>query len=359
MSGLPTKNVLLVGYGAVGAIYSLILTRSGCARVTAVARGNFDAVQRSGMHIKSRKYGDIHAWRPTRLCRSVADAIDEQYDYVVVCTKALPEVLPTSKLLAPLLSKVSYEHPQPAYVLLQNGLGVERDLYEAAKDASNSEGAKPRIISTAVWIGTNLISENEVEHNDFDRVTIGVYKPSDDLSDTSMPPEDARLLEDFGGMLRAGGTEVTIVPEIQSIKFRKNFWNLAFSSIATLTRHPLPAVFRDRSIDERVTPAIRGILLETLAVGRALGFSPSALPDSIVEDTIEPTRRIHARADSTHKASMLLDLENGRPLEVEVIVGEVVRNARRLGVDIPRIETLYALLTILQGQLLANVNDRR
>ncbi|PAV17691.1 hypothetical protein PNOK_0617700 [Pyrrhoderma noxium] len=81
------KDVLLVGFGAVGVIYSLVLKRSGKARVTVVARSNFEAVERDGIHIKSEKYGEIPNWRPDRLCRSLDEALDKPYSYVLVATK--------------------------------------------------------------------------------------------------------------------------------------------------------------------------------------------------------------------------------------------------------------------------------
>lgn len=48
--------------------------------------------------------------------------------------------------------------------------------------------------------------------------------------------EETALLQDLGVILSTGGTTLTIVPEIQRIKFQKNFWNVAFSSLATLTK---------------------------------------------------------------------------------------------------------------------------
>jgi len=44
------------------------------------------------------------------------------------------------------------------------------------------------------------------------------------------------LLQELGTVLSTGGTTLTIVPEIHRIKFQKNFWNVAFSSLATLTK---------------------------------------------------------------------------------------------------------------------------
>ena len=149
--------------------------------------------------------------------------------------------------------------------------------------------------------------------------------------------------------------------------------NLAFSSIATTTRYPVRAIFADPAIEAELTPIIRAVMLEALSVGRAIGFDEDALPSSIIDDTIENTARIHRREDAWHKASMLLDAELGKPLEVEVIVGWLLKKAKELGVDTPvsnlvlnigtgflrrlvqRIEMLYGLLTIMQGQILHNL----
>ena len=103
--------------------------------------------------------------RTSSVCKSVAEAADTQYSYVMVATKAIPELIQTSKILEPLHS-LDYvtRFSQPTYVLLQNGLNVEVDLYNSLKTLGRSE---PNIISTAVWIATNLLAPNVVEHSDF------------------------------------------------------------------------------------------------------------------------------------------------------------------------------------------------
>ena len=63
------------------------------------------------------------------VCKSVAEAADIQYSYVVVATKAVPDLIQTYKILEPLLSQdYVVRFSQPTYVLLQNGLNVEVDL---------------------------------------------------------------------------------------------------------------------------------------------------------------------------------------------------------------------------------------
>ncbi|KII92998.1 hypothetical protein PLICRDRAFT_35165 [Plicaturopsis crispa FD-325 SS-3] len=363
------KDVLVVGLGAVGSIYSLILKRSGLARVTAVARSNYDSVNTTGLHFKSRKYGDIPGWKPDRLVKSVAEAADREYAFVVVTTKAIPEVSTTAALLSPFLAPpYTKTYKQPTYVLFQNGLNVEKDLQAALEGLDQDE--LPRIISASLFIHTNVLAGNVVDHSDFDRVSMGIYRKGDYTTESNSPTE-AYVLSAFGELLETGGTTVTIVPEIQRIKFVKNAYNISVSSLATLTGYTPHALYRappgegasydpyvspatKQLVEEYTIPVVRAVLHEFLALGRAVGFpdSPDGFPSSIVESTMVKSRELHAAPESTHVPSMLLDVRKGRPIEVEVIVGEVVRLAKEKGVAVPRIEMVYALLLVVQNQTL-------
>ncbi|KAG0701845.1 ketopantoate reductase PanE/ApbA-domain-containing protein [Suillus ampliporus] len=371
---MPTKDVLLIGLGAVGTIYAYILQNSKLARVTAVARSNYDAVNTKGMHIRSKKYGTHESWKPYRLVSSVAEAADRPYSYVVLTTKAITDVTTTPRVLEPLLSHpYSEKYPQPTYVLLQNGLGVERDLYYSAK-ALNQGG--PKIISTLVWIAANLVEKNVVDHNDFDHLTIGMYRHGDHLK-TTQSPEEYGILADFGTMLEAGGSEMTIVTEIQRKKFAKTMWNITFSSFSTLTGSSPAAMFRPPPeegqsyspyiapqtatvVERNIVPVLRAILQEMINLGRALGYADNedGLPSSLVDSTILRTAEIHRDPAHITLPSMLLDAQNALPIEVEVIFGEVVRMAKEMGVHVPRIETLYALLAVIQNQTLGGFRQR-
>jgi 2-dehydropantoate 2-reductase len=107
------------------------------------------------------------------VCKSVADAADRQYAYVVVTTKAIPELTKTSQILSPLLAKDYIgKFEQPNYVLMQNGLNVEVDLHNTLTQLQlqGEIREKPSIITSALWIATNLKAPNVVEHNEFVRV---------------------------------------------------------------------------------------------------------------------------------------------------------------------------------------------
>ena len=67
-----------------------------------------------------------------------------------------------------------------------------------------------------------------------DRVILGIYRHGDRTT-TVNSQEESSLLQDFGNILESGGSTIIISPEIQRVKFSKNFWNVAFSASATLT----------------------------------------------------------------------------------------------------------------------------
>ncbi|OJT11076.1 hypothetical protein TRAPUB_12405 [Trametes pubescens] len=391
------KDVLLIGFGAVGAAYSFVLKQGGRTRLTVVARSNYDAVNAKGLDFKSRKYGEHLGWRPHRLFPTIEKALDRPYEYVVLATKAVPEIRRNPDLLRPLLSApYSDTHPQPTYVLLQNGLNVEVDLYAALQALRPAE--EPRIISTAVWIGAVAVSGDTVEHGNFDRVRLGIYRPS--TTDTSTTPEQAAALADFTALLAEGGSEAITVPEIQRIKFSKNLWNGVFGASAALSRASLRAFFRPphleptrtadptpspsealaettrEVLEAQTNPSVRAtraiphaspsigaytipFLHDTLSEVYALGtvlFPPAGdapgLEADLVEQTLARTAALHAVPDSVHLPSMLVDAYAERPMEVEHVVGEVVRMARKAGVSVPRMETLYGLLLVNQNQYL-------
>ncbi|KAJ8521492.1 hypothetical protein ONZ45_g1799 [Pleurotus djamor] len=334
-----------------GSLDSLIFKRSGLARVTVVARSNYSIVQEQGINFDSKKYGEVRGWKPDRLFNSVADAADTAYDYVVLTTKAIPELKRTPEILQPFFEAGFADvHPQPTYVILQNGLNIEKDLYNALVKLDKGE---PSIIGTALYVGTSMTASNVVEHSDFDRLSLGVYRHGNHTT-TQNTEEEATVLSNLGSILEAGGTTVTIVPEIQRVKFLKNFRNVGFAATPTLTGYTLPSLFRDPPspgdqystylhpmtsdlIRKHTWPEIKAVMQELLTLGRAIGFSDPAdgFTSSNVDIIFEDVARTHAAPDRSHIPSMLLDAYKGLPLEVEVIVGEVVRMAEESKVDIP------------------------
>ena len=111
--------------------------------------------------------------------------------------------------------------------------------------------------------------------------------------------------------------------------------NVAFNPISALTRATVVQMVRD----PEVSVLVRSIMAEAQSVAAKLGF---ALPVTIDQ------RMAGAEKVGAHKTSMLQDLEAGRPLEIEAIVGAVVELGERLSVPMPHTRSVYACTKLLE-----------
>ncbi len=109
---------------------------------------------------------------------------------------------------------------------------------------------------------------------------------------------------------------------------------MAFNPISALTRGTLEELARDPDVSR----VVRALMAETEAVAGRLGIELSISIDQ---------RMAGAEKVGAHKTSMLQDLEAGRPLELEAIVGAVVELGERLGVPTPATRTVYACAKLL------------
>lgn len=96
---------------------------------------------------------------------------------------------------------------------------------------------------------------------------------------------------------------------------------------------------------------VKSVMIELSKVAKAAGYS---IPDETIEEHLDrPRERLKSGGK---EPSMLTDVRENRPLEVEAILGNTVRIARRLQVDTPRLDLIYALA---QGLSFSIVRDDR
>jgi 2-dehydropantoate 2-reductase len=117
-------------------------------------------------------------------------------------------------------------------------------------------------------------------------------------------------------------------------RLRREIWvkllgNAAFNPISALTGATLVQMARD----PETSALVRNIMGEVEAVANKLGME---LPVSIDQ------RIAGAEKIGEHKTSMLQDLEAGRPLELEAIVGAVIETGEHVGVTMPHARAVYA-----------------
>jgi len=298
-------KVLVVGTGAIGGLYGGKLSQGG-AHVSVVARSDYDAVLRSGYEIES-VWGDFQ-FMPERVFQSLAACKGQDFDLIVVATKALPEHHLWSDL------KSVFSNPS-AILILQNGIFVESAYCEAFPDVE--------ILSGLAFVCAYKKGPAHVQHVDYGRLTLGHFSG----------PKSAiltQLLEIF----EAAEVPTQGVEAIQKYRWIKLIWNAAFNPLSVRQGGmTTQAILADSILENRC----RLIMNEVLLLAHEDGYE---LASDLVEKNIRDTRLM-----KPYKTSMLLDFERGHPLEIEAILGNAIRFAALKNVPVPNIKELYDEVT--------------
>jgi 2-dehydropantoate 2-reductase len=314
---------LIAGAGAIGAYIGARMAQAGFD-VTLFARGpHLRAMQEHGVRIKSSE-GDFVA-RPT-----IASSLEEvgPVDVVFLGVKAhgLPQLAP---LLQPVLG------PDTTVVSTQNGIpwwyfqgfggeweGLRLERVDPGGVISSALEAK-RVVGSIIYFATEIAAPGVIHHTEGNRITLG--EPDGTRSDR------IRVLAES---LIASGFRCPITARIRQEIWVKVLGNASFNPVSALTRATLVQIARDPG----TSSVIRSIMQEVEAVSHKLGME---LPVSIDQ------RIAGAEKVGEHKTSMLQDLEAGRPMELEALVGAVVELGERVGLAMIATRTVYNCTKLL------------
>ena len=156
------------------------------------------------------------------MVRTIEEAADRHYSYVICAFKAIPEVITTPALLAPLLARLdSSPQDQPTtFVLLQNGIGIEDDLQAALANID----APSVVISGCCWVDTTLVDGGKkiVQHGN-ERLVLGYHRAP--KGSTGFDEETSkRSLDNLCDLFRAAGGNVEAAPDVDIARWRKVLW---------------------------------------------------------------------------------------------------------------------------------------
>src|SRR5216684_4359118 len=313
-------NFAIAGAGAIGAYIGAKMAGAGMD-VTLFARGpHCRAMQEHGVRVESPE-GDFGV-RPR-----VVDSLDAAgpVDAVFLGVKAhgLPAIAPH---LVPLF------HESTVVVSMQNGIpwwyfsGAER-LESVDPGGVAAAAIEPRrVIGSIVYLSTEIVQPGVIRHTEGNRITIG--EPDGERS------ERARAI---AAALVEGGLRAPISTHIRQEIWVKLLGNIAFNPISALTGATLAVIARD----PEARGLVRKMMEETEEVTRKLSIE---MPITIDQ------RIAGAEKVGEHKTSMLQDLEAGRPLELDAIVGAAVELGERLGVNMPYTRAVYTCTRLLEKQ---------
>ena len=313
-------KVAIYGAGAIGGFLAVKLAQAG-ADVTIIARGpHLAAMQANGVTLKS---GEESVTLRLRCIEDPGQAGPQ--DYVVVTLKAhsLPSAAPQiARLMGPETTLVTGINGIPYWYFY----GIDSPWRDRPVESVDPGGAlwqhlhPSRALHAIVYPAAEVTSPGVIEHGYGDRFTLG-------------EPDGSRSAraEALSKLMIEAGLKAPIRPRIRDEIWVKLWGNMAFNPISALTGSTLDRI--TGRPDLRAT--CRAMMLEGRAVAEALG----------IRFAIDVDKRIDGASEvGVHKTSMLQDLERGRPMEIDALLGAVVELAGLVEQPVPLSATVLTLL---------------
>jgi len=313
-------KICIFGAGAIGGYLAVKLVQAG-NDVSVVARGpHLKAMRAKGLTLIEEDGQQVTV--PVRASDNAADLGEQTYVIVTLKAHSVPPVVP---LMAPLIGPdttiVSGVNGVPWWYFHKIGGALEGTRL-ASVDPGNAQwdGFGPdRVLGCVVYPAAEVSEPGTIRHVEGNRFSLG--EPDGSKSDRAMA---------LSRVLGAAGLKAPVRPRLRDEIWVKLWGNLSFNPISALTHATLDVLCTD---------------VGTRAVARAMMVEAQEIAEKLgVKFPIDVDRRIDGGAAvGAHRTSMLQDLQAGRPLETEALVGSVQELGRITGTATPTIDTVLAL----------------
>lgn len=326
------ERICIVGAGAMGGLLGARLALDGRleregVELTLVERpGRVALLQTRGLALRSPD----GAVRTTRGFRAVVDPAEAgPQDLVVLAVKAydLPALAPRlPTLFGPETVVVTLQNGIPWWYFQRHGGPLDgRRLESLDPDGTLERHVAPeRIIGCIPYPAAEVLEDGSVRHVEGEKLPVG------ELDGAQTP-----RLRALAALLESAGFRARRLEDLRSETWLKAWGNLSFNPISALTGATLAGICRFPPTRRLA----RRMMEEAQEIAHALGARFRVGIDRRIEG---------AEAVGEHRTSMLQDLEAGRRLESEALVGAVVELGRLTERPAPTIEAIYAALRLLQ-----------
>ena len=314
MSASVRPRIGIIGTGAIGGYYGLMLARAGF-EVHFLLRSEYEAVVRAGLHVQHAQLGELHlaqvnAWR---------DPADmPACDWLLVGAKTTSNVE-----LAPVIGRVAA--PGAKVVLLQNGLGVEDELRPLLPDSLH-------LLGGLCFICAHREAPGVVVHQAQGVCNLGYH------SGPATAEERQFLLEQGVGWLREAGIESSVIADLAQARWQKLVWNVPYNGVSVL----LASSTRPLMTSPDTRALLEALMQEVVDAAQACGYR---LPDNYAQKLLAYTDRM-----PDYLPSMYHDFAQRRPAELPAIYAAPLAAAEAAGQLMPRVRMLYQTLSFLQGR---------
>ena len=318
-------KIAIVGVGAIGGYLGTRLALAG-EDVTFIARGaNLEALQTRGIRLVL----DDGTEEVVPRVRATADYTTAgPQDMVILAMKAhqvaavaadVPKLFGPDTVVVPMQNGIPYwyfyAHPGP----LEGSRVKSVDPDGSITALIGCE----RVIGCVVYPAAELVAPGVIQHVEGNRFPVG--EP-----DGTPSERVARVAACFV----AAGLKSPVLEDIRSEIWLKLWGNMTFNPISALSRATLAGICQYPPGRDLAA----GMMAEAQAVAHKLGIT-FRVP---LEKRIAGAEKV-----GHHKTSMLQDVEAGRPLEIDALLGTVIELARLTDTPTPRLDTVYALTTLL------------
>ncbi len=322
-------RICIVGAGAIGGYLGVKL--AGAAHdVTLIARGaHLDAIKKNGLKLVMED-GAEQVAKNVRATQNLSEVGTQ--DAVLLALKA-HQVAPIAKDLRALY------RPDTIVVTMQNGIPWWYFRKHGGEfEGRNIESVDPggvvaanieidRVIGCVVYPAAEIAAPGVIRHIEGNRFSLGEI-------DGAETPRVKKLSE----TLTQAGFKAPVSRDLRGEIWLKLWGNLSFNPISALSHATLVDICRFAP-----TRALAAAMMtEAQTIANELG----------VQFRISLDKRIAgAEAVGKHKTSMLQDVETGRPIEIEALVGAVVELGKLTQTPTPHIDAVYACVELLAKTL--------
>lgn len=322
-------KICVVGAGAIGGLLAAKLQQAG-EDVSVVARGpHLAAIKSSGLRLIEESGREIIA--QVQATDRIAEA--GKQDLVILGMKAhqvAAVVDDLTHLYTPDTMVLTAQNGIPWWYFFKHGGPYEGRRLESVDPGGAVASGLPieRVLASVVYPAAEIIEPGAIKHIEGNRFSLSEI-------DNSETPRIKQVSE----TLKLAGFKAPVVSDIRAELWTKLWGNLSFNPVSALTHATLEDLCRYPLTRTLVAEMMR----EAQSVGEALG----------IRFRIPIEKRIAGgEAVGKHKTSMLQDIEAGRAVEADALIGSVIELGRVVEVPTPHLDTAYALVKLLSKTIL-------
>jgi 2-dehydropantoate 2-reductase len=326
----PTSvKITIVGAGAIGTFVGLRLALAG-QDVTFIARGaNLEALRARGVRLVAAD-GSEEAVPNVRVTDDYAEAGPQEMVILAVKAHQVEAVASqVPKLFGPETIVVTMQNGIPYWYFFRHAGELAGTRIQSVDPTGliSRNIPEPRVIGCVVYPAAELISPGVVKHIEGNRFPVG--EP-----DGSTSERVTRVSQCF----ESSGLQAPVLPDIRSEIWLKLWGNLTFNPISALSRATLASICQ--------YPPSRALAVAMMTEAQIVANKLGATFRVPLEKRVAGAERV-----GHHKTSMLQDVEAGRALEIDALLGAVVELARLTNTPSPCLDTVYALTKLLAKTL--------